>query len=599
MLTASTLAENPIPAGAAPGRRPSPRLPPGPKRWDLAALYGTVFNPEPAIVALMRQFGDPMTFRLFGPDLLITGHPDGVRDILTADPAHFAPFGGELFGAVIGQGSILLKSGEAHRADRRLLTPPFHGARMRAYGQIIQDVALRAAAAFPRGRPFDVLHRTQDISLEVILRAVFGIIEPERVARYRGTLKEVVAAMNPLILFFPALRKSLFGLGPWARFERVRQRIFAMLHDEIERRRDTPGEDILGLLLSSRHEDGSALAEEDVRDHLMTLLFAGHETTALGLSWALYRLLRTPGARDRLREELAPLGTTPSPEALAKLPYLEAVCHETLRLHPVVPLHASRVLQQPLSVRGYEVPAGMAVGASGVVLHQREDLYPEPQRFRPERFLERTYSPFEYIPFGGGNRRCIGSAFALYEMKIVLGTLLSSGRLELSPALASGPPPQTTRRTFSLGPKGRGNARPGRGVSRVPWGPGPAPPGPPGPRRRRVRHKSGWRHRGAPDRGERGRRACHLVTPRSGHRKFLHQISSRPAGTGRAEFARRRGNPGQRRTHSGAGVAPCEGPPFRGLSTERREKARCFPARFGRPSLSLQPGDRRRVRRGS
>lgn len=429
-------------------------LPPGPTCKDLNILLDTIFDPEAALLASARKFGDPWSFRLFGPPMVITGHPEGVRDIVTADPSHFAPFAAELLGPVVGRGSILMKGGEAHRRDRRLLTPPFHGARMRAYGNIIQEVTLRAVRDWPGGRPFNILDKTQEISMEVILRAVFGLFEDDRAARYRTTLKKVVAATNPLILLFPALRRRFCGLGPFARFERASIEISELLHDELVRRRQAPsGEDILGLLLSARYDDGGSMPDQEIGEQLMTLLFAGHETTAIALAWALYVLLRNSDPRERLLDELRPLGRTPDPDALARLPYLEAVCHEILRLYPVTPVHVSRQLVRPLVLRGHHIPAGVSVAATGSVLHQREDLFPEPQRFLPERFLERTYSPFEFIPFGGGNRRCIGSAFALYEMKIVLGTLMARGGLELVPKLRAGSPLRTRRRNLTLGPE--------------------------------------------------------------------------------------------------------------------------------------------------
>jgi cytochrome P450 len=314
----------------------------------------------------------------------------------------------------------------------------------------MRDTTLRWAGAWPVGRPFVLLDTTQAITLDVIIEAVFGVSGSERVQRFRGEILALLASFSPLLML-KFLRHQLFGVGPWARFTRryevLRELVFALI---AERRKDLEGRtDILSLLLAARDDEGQGLSDQEIMDQLVTLVLAGHETTAVMLAWALYCLDRNPDVRERLLAELAPLGDAPDPEALVRLPLLEAVCNETLRLYP--PVHIiHRRLVRPLNLLGYELPPGTVVGAGAHGTHRLEGLYPEPQRFRPERFLERSHSPFEFLPWGGGARRCLGAAFALYEMKIVLGTLVPRFRLRV---LDKGDVPLALR-PGTVGPKG-------------------------------------------------------------------------------------------------------------------------------------------------
>jgi cytochrome P450 len=249
---------------------------------------------------------------------------------------------------------------------------------------------------------------------------------------YERALIDVLEAVHPAFLFIAALRRNFGGRGPWARFVRKHQHIQRLLLEEFaSRRRDAqPREDILSLLLTARYEDGSPMSDTDLVEQLLTLLAAGHETTAISLSWALYLLHCHEDVLARVLAELDTLPADAEPEAVAGLPLLEAVCHETLRLRPITPV-IGRSLLAPMDFLGYELPAGVAVGASIQLAHGNPDVYPEPARFQPDRFLGRSYSPFEFLPFGGGARRCIGAAFAVYEMKLVLATLLRTYRFSL------------------------------------------------------------------------------------------------------------------------------------------------------------------------
>lgn len=425
-------------------------LPPGPPLAPLHRLLAMLDTPR-FVQACAERYGDPFTMRLPVGPVVVTGHPDGVREIFTTDPSIFGTLTQLPLQPVLGDGSLLLLEGQRHRRERKLLMPPFHGDRMRAYGAQMQQITLRNAAALARGCEFKALDLTQAISLEVIIETVFGVQEPARVRAFQQAIGEYFRSYTVPLMFIPKLRRSIAGLGPWARFQRAAGHFNELLDEEIAARRASTGDhqDILGLLLAARDEDGQPMSDADLKDELRTLLIAGHETTAIGIAWALYHVHRLPEVKRRLLDELAALGPQPSAEALAQQPYLGAVCDEALRLYPVV-VFAPRRLCAPLTLRGWELPAGTGVMASISNVHRDPTLYPEPERFRPERFLERRFSPFEYLPFGGGFRRCVGAAFAQYEMKIALGALLAGHRFSL---LEQGPV-VPRRRNVTFAPKG-------------------------------------------------------------------------------------------------------------------------------------------------
>lgn len=422
--------------------------PPGPKS---ALLNGLRYMRDPYATLLdARRYGDLHGWPTYLGDMVVTGDPVGVQAIFSADPGTFTAFGAELLGPVIGESNLIVLSGERHRAMRKLQMPPFHGARMRAYGQLIVDVA---EAHIERWSGLDRIpvHRTmQEISLEVILRAVLGLHDAAAREELKAAVLALLAALEPSFMFIAALRRPLGGLSAWARFCRCRERVSALFGAELRARRASkePGDDILSLLLAARHEDGTALGDEDLLTQMMNLIVAGHETTASTLAWAFQHTHRAPNVKERLVEELRALPGPLDPEAVAHLPYLDAVCSETLRLTPVAPLLA-RKLRQGMTLQGYELPAGIQVGVAILQVHRRPELYPEPETFRPERFLERSFSPFEFLPFGGGARRCIGAAFALYEMKLVLATVLRSLELRLE----STAPIRVAARNTTVGPR--------------------------------------------------------------------------------------------------------------------------------------------------
>jgi cytochrome P450 len=378
-----------------------------------------------------RRYGDPFTISLpmQGP-CVVTGDPAAIRSVFAADPETFGSSQARSMGPFLGEGSLVVLEGPAHRRARKLLNPPFHGDRMRAYGEAMREVARRAANDLEPGSKFVVQDVAGKIALEVILRVVFGARDADHVARLDRSVRGLMGALGPFVAF-EFLRRPFGGFGPWAKFLRLRAELASLVDDAIEARRASgapAGEDVLGMLLEARYDDGSSMTNGDVFAQLLTLVAAGHETTVITLAWAFYWLHRHPPELERLRAEIEGLGRDPPADALARLPFLGWVVDETLRLHPVVPL-VTRRLARDFAIRGHALSAGVHVGLATSLVHARPDLYPDPGEFRPSRFGERSFGPSEYFPFGGGARRCLGAAFAVYEAKIVLGTILPLVRL--------------------------------------------------------------------------------------------------------------------------------------------------------------------------
>jgi cytochrome P450 family 110 len=409
-----------------------------------------------------QQYPDIFTAKVvgFGDTVVFVQHPQAIQEILTNDRKKFAALGGEnrILLPVVGNNSLFLLEGERHRRQRQLLMPPFHGERMRAYGELIRHLTQKVWSQLPLKQPFLARTVMQEISLQVMLQVVFGLYQGERYQKLKHLLGLLTSFFeSPLkssFLFFPFLQKNLGAWSPWGRFLRQRQQIDEILYAEIAERRAHPDPnrvDILSLLMATRDEDGQPMTDQELRDELMTLLLAGNETTASAMAWGLYWIHRLPEVREKLLQELDSLGDSPDPMSVVRLPYLTAVCNETLRIRPVVMLTFPRVVQEPVELLGHQLEPDTIVLGCMYLTHQREDLYPQPKQFKPERFLERQFSPYEFIPFGGGVRRCLGEALAVFELKLVLATILS--RYEL--ALTSNQPEQPQRRGVTLAPSGR------------------------------------------------------------------------------------------------------------------------------------------------
>ncbi|MDQ3573287.1 MAG: cytochrome P450 [Actinomycetota bacterium] len=412
------------PLGEAPP--PTTALPPRPDLGRFMMSAGFILAPTRFLDACHERCGDYFTL-LPANDrvLVVTADPAAVKQVFTGDPALLhAGEANVVLGPILGQRSVLLLDGPEHLRQRKLMLPPFHGDRMRKYGAIMAAVAEREIQGWPRGTRFSVLAGMQAITLDVIMQAVFGVVDPARRERLAKPLR---AQLDPLAsrgrVLMLALTEGRSGpRSPWGRLAAARAEADALIFEEIRARRaagDAPDrDDIFSLLLAARDEEGEPLTDQELRDELMTLLVAGHETTATALAWTLERIARHPEVLERLRSD-------PGGE------YLDAVIKETLRLRPVVPAVARR-LKEPMEFGGWKLPAGVHIAPSIYLMHRRPDIYPDPLAFRPERFLGKPPGTYEWIPFGGGVRRCLGASFALFEMKVVLETLLRTVDLEPS-----------------------------------------------------------------------------------------------------------------------------------------------------------------------
>jgi cytochrome P450 len=400
-------------------------FPPGPRRPALLQAAEVARDPYGWMLERWRRYGDTFSskFPFFGR-VVYVADPTGVKELFGGDPAnlHAGEANAKPLGPALGRFSLLTLDEDEHLGQRKLLLPPFHGERMRLYGDLMEAVAERDLDTWPLGEELSLRPHMQAVTLEVILRTVFGLRDAERVSAFGRVITSMAEAVN-LVMWAPPLRRDLGRWSPWARFKRQRAAVDELVYDEIRRRRADPdaasADDVLSLLLQAKHEDGSPMTDRELRDELLTLVTAGHETTATALSWAFERLVRTPTVLERLTDEV---------NAGDGDEYLEAVMKETLRSRPVV-TDAARLLQRDTEIGGYRVPAGTVVVAGITVLHHRPDLHPQPETFRPERFLEGPSEPYTWIPFGGGVRRCIGASFAMFEAKVVLRTILRRARL--------------------------------------------------------------------------------------------------------------------------------------------------------------------------
>jgi cytochrome P450 len=432
----ATLSRDSIAAGAR-------SFPPGSRLPAVVQALRYARDPLGYFEPLRRRYGDVFSLRFpyFGR-LVYVADPGVVKQVFTGDPSvfHAGEANATVLEPAVGPNSVLTLDEAEHLRQRKLILPPFHGASVTRYGELIREITERDIESWPRGRSFSLRPHTQRITLAVILRAVFGIADGERLEHASGLVDEF-ARRSHLPTTVPALRRHLGPFSPWTRFVRAREALDELIYEEIAARRAAPDaaerDDVLSLLLRAEHDDGSPMSDSELRDELVTVVGAGHETTATALAWAMERLLRTPRVLDRLRGSLD----------AGEEDYLDATVQETLRARPVI-VDVARKLTAPAEIGGYAVPAGTMVLPAIAALHYREDLYPQPHEFRPERFLDGKADHYSWIPFGGGVRRCAGAAFAQYEMRIVLRTILE--RTELS---APDPAPErVSPRNITLAP---------------------------------------------------------------------------------------------------------------------------------------------------
>jgi cytochrome P450 family 110 len=432
-------------------------VPDGPQSSPTWQLLEWIRRPIGLMEDCAQRYGDLFTIR-FGKvgDVAFCSHPQMIQDIFTLDPQRFdAGVGNLLLLPLLGDTSMILLDGDRHYRQRQLLMPPFHGERMRTYGDLIVDITKQVASTWRVGQTFNVRQSIQDISLQVILQAVFGVTNLARYEALRQLLPSMIdkvsSPFSSSFLFLKGLQKDWGAWSPWGQFVRERSHLNQLIYQEIAERRaqfDPGRTDMLTLMLSARDEAGQPMTDTELRDELITLLMAGHETTASAITWALYWILRSPSVLETLLTELNTCEDLDDAKTLSRLPYLSAVCSETLRIYPIAPIAFPRILKESATLMGKTFAAGTRLVPCIYLTHHRPDLYPNPKHFEPERFLNRTYSAYEFIGFGGGNRRCLGMAFALFEMKRVLATLMTQFRFELPDARAVKP----VRRGVTLAP---------------------------------------------------------------------------------------------------------------------------------------------------
>ncbi|HXX67993.1 MAG TPA: cytochrome P450 [Polyangiaceae bacterium] len=426
-------------------------LPPGPKLPPKAQALKWIGQPYEFLRDCARAFGDAFTLDMGLDDgkYVVLSHPDAVRGIVTADVGALRVCNSVL-SPLLGPRSLLLLDGDEHLRERKLLMPAFQHRSIAAYADIIHRVLSAATAHWSEGSVFVAQEFLQDVSLEVILRVTFGEDAADRCSALKAAL---MAVLNDPRLGLAVLGRAgesgtLPALGAfWQKFERVRD----LALDLVERTRsDSPGPSntILSLLLQAKDEQGRGRTDEELRDEVLTLLVTGHETTATAMSWGLYWLAQLGEPRERLRSELAQEGRWADPMAIGQLPYLDATCKEILRIYPIVPALFRQVVGRPFKLCGYAFEPGTFLSPSIYLTHHRPELYPDPDCFDPTRFLARTYSAYEYLPFGGGARRCVGMHLAVFEMKIVLAALFS--RYDL--ALVQGQDAAPARRFVTVAP---------------------------------------------------------------------------------------------------------------------------------------------------
>ena len=422
----STTAAVPAPAidptVVAPPPPPREALPPGPRIPGI--LQAVLFARDPLrnVMAVHRRFGEPFTVGSpgFGTSVVFSS-PELVKPIITGDPQIFhAGLANAPIRPVLGPWSLLALDRGPHMQQRKLLLPPFHGERLRSYAGLIGELAEREIASWPVGTPFRLHQRMERLTLEVILEVVFGITDEARKDELRRLLPLLLQSSRMLVFWGAVLHRDLGPIRPRATFRARRGAVDALLYAEIAKRRAMPADerarrkDILSMLVEAEHEDGTPMGDAEIRDQLATLVLAGHETTATALSWAMDLLHRNPAVLARLRSD------ADDDE------YLDAVCREVLRIRPVVPV-IGRTVTEPVRIGAHDIPAGTDLACAMLLTHHREDVFPEPERFRPERFLAGGEVPsYGWLPFGGGVRRCIGASFAQFEMATILRVLAQS-----------------------------------------------------------------------------------------------------------------------------------------------------------------------------
>jgi cytochrome P450 len=418
-----------------------PQLPPGPKAPRSVQTLAWWTRSIPLFERCRARYGKRFTLRLLQtPPFVHLSDPAEVKEVFTAPPEVLHPGeGARILEPVVGANSVILLDESAHLSQRKLMLPAFHGERMDALTDLLSEVTEREVAEWPLDEPIELHPRLQALTLEVILRAVFGLDPGPRLDALRDRFTRILEFGARPSSMLPFLQRG----RTWREFLRGREEVDELLFELIDERRAADGEerdDVLAMLLAARHEDGSPMTKQELRDELMTLLVAGHETTASELAWGFERLARTPAVAARLSAEL---------ESADGDGYLTATVQETLRHRPVLPQAAPRLVKEPVEIGGFRYPEGVCLAANAYLIHHDPAIYRDPYEFKPERFLDEQPGTYTWIPFGGGRRRCLGASFALLEMKVVLRAVFSRAELAPAPSTTEG----SRRRSITLSPR--------------------------------------------------------------------------------------------------------------------------------------------------
>ncbi len=420
-----------------------PALPPGPSAPSLIQTLAWWNRPLAYLERNRARYGKRFTIRLLGiPPFVMLSDPADIKELFTAPADVLHPGkGARILEPVVGTNSVILLDESAHLSQRKLMLPAFHGEKMEKLSDLVAEVTEREVKSWPRNTPIALHPRVQALTLEVILRAVFGLDPGPRLEAIRTRLTEILEIGSKPLGLIPQLQRAPFGFGPWARFDELSAETDRLVYELIEERRSAGEErdDVLSMLLEARHEDDSPMSDIELRDELMTLLVAGHETTASALGWAFERIARTPRVAEQLADEAESGEDT----------YTTATIQETLRRRPVLPNVAPRYVHKPITLGGWDYPEGISLVGNAYLVHHDPELYADPYEFRPERFLDQSPGTYTWIPFGGGRRRCLGASFAQLEMKLVLQAVFA--RSALQPAEPGMETPR--RRSITISPR--------------------------------------------------------------------------------------------------------------------------------------------------
>jgi len=428
-----------------------------PALWQTLQL---ISQPTKFLENCIERYGEPFTVRVLGlnsPPVVFFSDPQAIKEIFTLPGEKFDfKKATHVFKPLMGDKSIILQEGCSHQRQKQLMMPPFHGDRMKTYGEIICQITTEVIQNWTPGKVISLQQEMSNITLQIILQVVFGISPGSRYNKIKellsSLLDDVTKPWYSSLFFFPPLQKDLGAWSPWGQFLRRRQEIDELIYSEIyQRRQEQFRTDILSLLMSAQDEDGQQMTDVELRDQLVSLLLLGYETTAAALSWAFYLTHSAPQVLANLSSELAQTSLE-NPEKITVLPYLTAVCQETLRIYPIGLICTPRMVKEIVQINGESFGIGTIIVPCIYLAHRRRETYSQPDKFLPERFLNHRFSPYEYLPFGGGIRGCIGVAFSMYEMKLVLATILSNFELTLADSRLAHP----VRRGITIVPSASG-----------------------------------------------------------------------------------------------------------------------------------------------